>query len=232
MAVRHFVSSAQRNCGFLPLLHADTCVDAKAGFRATPAKVPWNDAVARAPSMTRGPEPEALVAADVGATMEPARAMTEAAATAPETTSGETPTVGESVTGVAAEGTNLELAAKAQVAAVRKAALQEGASRTAPGGGTTGEDASLLAWREPPSTEELPNQPAATGWDIVVSGSALAASHPHSSLLARAHHAIDRLGGSLVTGLAELEDEHRSLAAECAAHEAKCRCFAALRCEA
>ena len=65
----------------------------------------------------------------------------------------------------------------------------------------------------------LPDQPAMTGWDIVVSGSAVAASHPNSSLLARAHHAIDRLGGSLAAGLAELEAERRRLAVERAAHE-------------
>ena len=79
-----------------------------------------------------------------------------------------------------------------------------------------------MAWRGGPATEELSDQPVATGWDIVVFGSALAASHPHGSLLARAHHAIDRLGGSLAVGLAKLESERRWLAAERAAHEAKC----------
>ena len=68
-----------------------------------------------------------------------------------------------------------------------------------------------------------------TGWDIVISGSVLAASHPNSSLLARAHHAVDRLGGSLAAGLAELEAERRRLAAERTAHEAECRRLAASR---
>ena len=55
------------------------------------------------------------------------------------------------------------------------------------------------------------------------------ASHLNSSLLARAHHAIDRLGGSLAAGLAELEAARRSFAAERAAHVAECRRLAASR---
>ena len=86
-------------------------------------KVPWSDAYAIAPSVARGPAPEARVAADEGAMTEPAGATTEAVATAPETATGETPAAGESVTGVAAEGANLDLAAEAQVAAPPEAAL-------------------------------------------------------------------------------------------------------------
>ena len=103
---------------------------------------------------------------------------------------------------------------------------------SAPEGGAARAGSSSLARREPPATGELPDQPVVTGWDIVVSGSALAASHPDSSLLAHAHHAIDRLGGSLAAGLAELEAERRRLAAECAAHEAESRRFAVSRREA
>ena len=97
---------------------------------------------------------------------------------------------------------------------------------TVPEGDAAGVGDSSLAQRE------LPNQPAVTGWDIVVSGSTLPTSHPDSSLLAPAHHTIDRLGGSLVAGLAELEAERRRLVAECAVHEAGSRRFAASRHEA
>ena len=98
-----------------------------------------------------------------------------------------------------------------------------------PEGDAAGAGDLSLAWREPPTMGELPDQPVVKGWDILVSGSALAESHPDSSLLARAHHVIDRLGGSLAAGLAELEAERRRLAAERAAHEAECRRFAASR---
>ena len=56
----------------------------------------------------------------------------------------------------------------------------------------------------------------------MASGSAFASSQPHGSLLERTHHAIDRLGGSLLEGLAELEAERQRLAEERAAHEAEC----------
>ena len=40
---------------------------------------------------------------------------------------------------------------------------------------------------------------------------------------------VDRLGGSVAVGLFELEAKRQRLAAERAAHEAECRCLAALR---
>ena len=81
----------------------------------------------------------------------------------------------------------------------------------ASGGGAAGVSASLLARGELSAMEQLLDQPVAIGWDIVVSGSALQACRPHGSLLARAHHAINMLGGSLTAGLTELEAAHRAL---------------------
>ena len=71
-------------------------------------------------------------------------------------------------------------------------------------------------------TGEHPIKPVGTGWDIVPSGSAMAPNQPYGNLLACAHHAIDRLGGSLAAGLAEIEAERQRLAEEHVAHEAEC----------
>ena len=149
-----------------------------------PAKVPRSDAVATAPSAARRPVSEAWAAAAEGAATELTGATTVAAAAA----------------STATEGTDPGPSAEAQVVVSPEAAPQEDAPRTATEGGAAGAGSSSLTRGELPATRELPDQPVVTGWDIVVSGSALAASHPDSSLLARAHHTIDRLGGSLAAG--------------------------------
>ena len=108
---------------------------------------------------------------DGGGATELAGAATVAAA-ATDTAAEETPMAG--TISAAEEGIDLWLSAEAQVIVPSKEAPQEGASGTAPGGGIAGENASPLVRGELPATEELPDQPVVTGWDIVVSGSALA----------------------------------------------------------
>ena len=183
----------------------------KVASRAMPAKVPRSNTVATAPSAARRPAPEAWVATDGCVATELTGATTVAAAAA-NTAAEETPMV--STAGATEEGTNLGLSAEAQIIVPNEAAPEED---------VVGAGSSLLVRGELPETGELPDQPAVTGWDIVVSGSALAASHPNSILLARAYHTIDRLGGILAAGLADLEDEHRHLATERTVHEAESR---------
>ena len=184
MAVPQPVSTALPSFVFFTLILVLTPMVA---CRATPEMVPRSDAVATAPSAARRPVSKARAAAAESVATELMGATNVVAAAA----------------STATEGTDPGPSAEAQVIVSPEGAPREDAPRTTPVGGATGAGSSPLARRELPSIGELLDQPVQMGWDIVVSGSALAASHPESSLLARAHHAIDKLGGSLVAGLAD-----------------------------
>ena len=135
---------------------------------------------------------------------------TAAPAPTPTTATGEASAVGAA-------------AVEASVVPMVEAAPHEGALEVAPQEGVVGGSVPPSPGRELPATREHPIQPVGTGWDIVASGSAGAPNQSYDNLLARAHHAIDRLGGSLAAGLAELEAERQRLAKERAAHEVECR---------
>ena len=190
------------------------CSDARVPCRATAAKVARSSLDVTAPSATRRPAAEAETTAGDGVPAEPVEAAHEMAAPAPTTATGAAFAVGTA-------------AAEPPVVTFVGEVPHGGALEVAPQESVVGGSAPPSSRRGPPATGERPTQPVGTGWDILASGSAVALNLPYDYLLARAHHAIDRLGGSLAAGLVELEAERQRLMAERAAHEAECRCLAA-----
>ena len=153
-----------------------------------------------APSATRRPAAEAETTAGEGVPAEQVEATHEMAVPAPAPTSAteETSTVGAA-------------AGEAPILSFVGEAPHGGALEVAPQGSIVGGSAPPLPWRESLATGEQPIQLVGTGRDIMASGRALALNQPYGNLLACAHHAIDRLGGSLAAGLAEPEAERQRL---------------------
>ena len=94
---------------------------------------------------------------------EPAGATAEAVAEASVPAAGGTLAAGEAIGGAPVEGMSPEPVVEPQVTAPPEGSLQVDMPEMAPGGGIAGENISLLARSEPPTTEELLDQPVVTG---------------------------------------------------------------------